>query len=542
MTSKAVREAGSGVSGLGCVEWGLMMVESLGISMSAAALGFTWDASHTWIVVIGALCAMACALLGNFLVLRRMSMMGDAISHAVLPGLAGGFLLMVWLKGSPTVAAMLPGVAEWAQGVDSRNPWVMLGGAVVVGVLTTLLTQWVHAFGKVERGAAMGVVFTTLFAVGLIMIQRAASHTHLDADCVLHGALELAPWDTWDIGALRVPRAVVILGVILLINATFVALFFKELKISSFDPDLATTMGINAKLMHYLLMTLVAITTVASFETIGSILVIAMLIVPAAAAHLLTDRLPTMIVVSLVFAALSALLGHVAAHTVPTWFGYGDTVTSGMMAVMAGVLFGLVMLFAPRHGVAARVVRQWLLRVRIAREDVLGLLYRLEERAGRGMSNVESQMAKSESRKSKVEGSGGSAAAVVIGPTPMATIARALHLSGLTRWWAAATLRREGMVEQSGDGLRLTEQGRDAARGLVRTHRLWESYLHQELALPVDHVHAPAERLEHVTDDEMQQRLATATDRPEYDPQGKRVPPAGDGDSSRHTHGRQDRE
>jgi manganese/zinc/iron transport system permease protein len=299
----------------------------------------TWLPFDTWIVIIGVLCAVACALPGCFLVLRQMSMMGDAISHAVLPGLAVAFMI-----------------------TGSRASITMFAGAVIVGVMTTTFTQWISTFGKVDRGASMGIVFTTLFALGLLLIVQAADHVDLDPGCVLYGAIELTPLDTLvtlqlDGFALDIPRAAAVLGAVLLINLTVVVLLFKELKISAFDPELSTTLGINAAVMHYLLMTMVAVTTVASFEAVGSIIVIAMLIVPAATAYLLTDRLAVMIVISTLVAALSACLGHFAALTIPPLVGFESTTTSGMMAAASGFLFVLAWLFAPRHGLLARNLR-----------------------------------------------------------------------------------------------------------------------------------------------------------------------------------------
>jgi manganese/zinc/iron transport system permease protein len=300
----------------------------------------TWYAIDTWIVVVGVLAAVSCALLGNFLVLRKMSMMGDAISHAVLPGLAIAFLV-----------------------TGARASVTMFIGAAVVGVLTAVFTQWISKFGNVDRGASMGIVFTTLFALGLILIVQAADHVDLDPGCVLYGAIELTPLDVvWQpelFGlTLAVPRAAAVLAAVTLLNLFFIVLFFKELRISSFDPELATTMGINANLMHYLLMTLVAITTVAAFEAVGSIIVIAMLITPAAAAHLLTDRLASMIVMSVVLAILAAVLGHLSALVVPGWFGFAGTSTSGMMAVMSGLIFTVVLFCAPRYGILVRHFRK----------------------------------------------------------------------------------------------------------------------------------------------------------------------------------------
>ncbi len=299
-----------------------------------------WFVLDTWIVVVGMLAAVACALLGNFLVLRKMSMMGDAISHAVLPGLAIAFLV-----------------------TGARASFTMFLGAAVVGVLTAVFTQWISRFGNVDRGASMGIVFTTLFALGLLLIVQAADYVDLDPGCVLYGAIELTPldvvWQTSLFGVVMdVPRAALVLGGVATANLLFIVSFFKELRISSFDPELATTMGINANLMHYLLMTFVAITTVAAFEAVGSIIVIAMLIVPAAAAHLLTDRLGWMILISAVLGALSAVLGHLGALTVPGWFGFESTSTSGMMAVMAGLIFMAVLFLAPRHGILSGRFRQ----------------------------------------------------------------------------------------------------------------------------------------------------------------------------------------
>jgi manganese/zinc/iron transport system permease protein len=216
-----------------------------------------WTSFDSWIVATGMLSAMACALLGNYLVLRRMSMMGDAISHAVLPGLAIAFIV-----------------------TGSRGSLPMLVGATLIGIVTAFLIQAIFRLSGLDKGASMGVIFTTLFALGLILIRQAADHVDLDPSCVLYGAIELTPLDTYDWGGWEIPRAAVTNGVMLLFNLAFVLGFYKELKITSFDPALATTIGINADVLHYVLMTLVAATTIAAFESVGSILVIAMLIVP----------------------------------------------------------------------------------------------------------------------------------------------------------------------------------------------------------------------------------------------------------------------
>lgn len=440
--------------------------------MGDSLLAVTWTLSDTQIVFVGVLSAVSCALLGNFLVLRRMSMMGDAISHAVLPGLAVAFLL-----------------------TGSRASVPMFIGAAVVGVLTAMFTHWVHTSGRVDEGASMGVVFTVLFALGLIIIVRAADAVDLDPGCVLYGAIELVPIDTIRMGGVEVPRAAIPLGGVLILDILFVVAFYKELKISSFDPALATTLGINARLMHYLLMTTIAITTVASFESVGSILVIAMLIVPAAAAHLMTDRLAWMLVISMVLAGASAFLGHLGAITVPTWFGFPDTSTSGMMAVAAGVFFAGAFLFAPRQGLVSKFAHQLALRVRIASEDVLGLLFRLEE------SDL--------------------AAKVDIEPGLLRDV---LDVGPLTRRLAVRRLRRGGQMVARDERWQLTEPGRSAARQLVRSHRLWESYLARHLGLAADHVHVPADRVEHYISEPMREAMTRELGPSRRDPHGHPIP------------------
>lgn len=277
-----------------------------------------WSELDTWIVITGVLICLACALPGAFLMLNRQSMLGDGISHAVLPGLAIAFLL-----------------------TNSRDVLPMVIGAVIAGVLTALLTQVVQRFGQVESGAALGVVFCGLFATGLILIRVASDKVDLDADCVLYGSIETA---VVDVG--RVPRVALISGGLLLVNALLTVLFYKELRLAAFDPALATTLGFNADAIRLGLTLVASVTTVLAFESVGSILVIAMLVVPAAAASLLTHRLHWLLLLALGFAALSAVLGHIGAITLPQLAGrmlnqpnLGATSSAAMMAVAAGVLF-----------------------------------------------------------------------------------------------------------------------------------------------------------------------------------------------------------
>ncbi|MGH7959497.1 MAG: metal ABC transporter permease [Opitutaceae bacterium] len=280
-----------------------------------------WSEIDTWIVVTGALISMACALPGLFLLLNRQSMLGDAISHSVLPGLAIAFLA-----------------------THSRAPWAMLIGAVIAGLLTGVLTQLVQRYGKVEPGAAMGVVFCSLFALGLILIRAAADHVDLDPGCVLYGTIETAVVDVGTVPGMAWQSAAM-----LAVNLVLTWFCYKELTIVAFDPAMAATQGINATWVRQALVIITAITTVLAFESVGSILVIAMLVAPAAAATLLSHRLPVILVLTLLFAAISAGLGHIAAIAVfPPLLRrmtglaeIGATSSAGMMAVTAGVVFVL---------------------------------------------------------------------------------------------------------------------------------------------------------------------------------------------------------
>jgi ABC-type Mn2+/Zn2+ transport system permease subunit len=430
--------------------------------MPAFLSGFPSSELALWTMAIGVAANLSSALVGCFLVLRRMSLLGDAISHAVLPGIVAGFLLSGVLGG-----------------------WPALVGALVFGVLTSLLTQSLHELGRVSEDASMGVVFTSLFALGVVLITQFASHVDLDPGCVLYGLLEFAPLDTVRLAGVDVPRALLTLVPVLLLTVGFVAALWKELKIASFDPGLATAMGFSSKLIHYLLMCLVALVVVASFEAVGSILVVAMLIVPGATAHLLTDRLGPLLAWSAAVAVVSAVGGYLAAVAI-------NTSAAGMMAVVAGAQFVLAVLLAPRHGLVARALRRLNLAVRIAGEDIVAQLYRAEEAAAAGQTP---EIASQSRRHALVDALAG-------------------------RW-----LRSKGLVARDPKGgLMLTPAGRDQARSVVRAHRLWESYLGQHFDLPLDHLHEPAERIEHFLGPMLQAELAAELEGPGHDPHGKKIP------------------
>ncbi|MFG0245816.1 MAG: metal ABC transporter permease [Phycisphaerales bacterium JB052] len=413
--------------------------------------------------------ALVCGLLGNFLVLRRLSLMGDAVSHSVLPGLVIAFML-----------------------TDSRNPLVMFLGAAIAGIVTVILVEVVKKYGRVEPGAAMGVVFSVLFALGVLLIEQAAvRHIDLDADCVLHGQLEtlvwygapssfseLLQWSTVD----AIPRQVLTLAIILVLAIGLVTLLYKELRIAAFDSALATAQGFNATIMHYVLMIFVAAATVASFEAVGSILVIAMLVCPAATARLFTDRLHTQILASVIVALICGIGGYFAATIIPALFDRDAVNAAGSMAMVGGLAVTLAIIFSPRHGVLSRVVRRRRLASRVAIDDILAAVYRAAES----------------------------------GQTRVSTASLNLLLTPRRVEAALPSATRRGLLKRDQQDVMLTDDGREAARQIVRKHRLWEHYLVEKAGFAPDHVHDTAEQLEHIPH--------TPPSGPHKDPHGRDIP------------------
>lgn len=449
--------------------YGLFFHKQLGLRTMASA-PFGLDPISFWIIVTGALVNVACGTIGCFLVLRRLSLVGDAISHAVLPGIAIAFLVG-----------------------HSRDPWLMLLGALGAGMATVVITHVVERYAKVPEDAALGVAFTSLFALGVILIGFSASRVDLDPHCVLYGAIEFVPLDTIDVFGAAIPRVAVVLAVVTAGVLGFIALFWKELRITSFDPHLATTLGIDATVMHYLLMAVVAIVTVAAFEAVGSILVVAMLIVPGATAHLLSDRLSGVLGWAIGLAILTAVLGQ--------WIGSGQwasdpaavsTHIAGAMSVVAGLGFALAVVFAPRHGVVAKRVHRLRLALRIVCEDLLAILWRWRER----------------------------------GETRPLTRREIAALLGMRVWPTLAMwyLRHKRHIVRAEGGWHLAERSVDYARSLVHLHRLWETWINRHFGVPPERVHPSADRMMHVIPDELALLIHEDVGFAQTDPHGKPIP------------------
>lgn len=281
------------------------------------------------IILAGSLVAISCGLLGCFLILRKMAMVGDAISHAVLPGIVVAFLF-----------------------TGSRDSITMLIGAGIIGILTTFLIEFFHKKGKLQTDASIGVTFTWLFAIGVILISVFAGKVDLDQDCVLYGEIAYVPIDLWitKSGTILGPRVLYIAGSVLIILLIFISLGYKELFLTTFDPSYAMAIGISTTLWHYLLMGAVSITTVASFESVGAILVVALLIAPPATAYLLTENLKKMMIITSVLGVVISTGGYYLAASL-------DGSIAGAMASISGLVFALAFLFAPKEGIIVKRIQ-----------------------------------------------------------------------------------------------------------------------------------------------------------------------------------------
>jgi manganese/zinc/iron transport system permease protein len=270
------------------------------------------------IISTAILISASCGLVGVFLILRKMAMIGDAISHAVLPGIVLAFLFS-----------------------GSRESLPVLIGAVLVGVLATVLIELFHKKARLQEDASIGVTFTWLFAIGVILISLFSRQVDLDQDCVLYGEIAYVPLDVFllSYGSSICHRALWIGGGLLIIVLTFIIVGYKALQVTSFNQEFAAAIGLSTMFWHYALMSVVSMVTVASFEVVGAILVVALLVGPAATAYLLSSRLPVMLVLTVLFGILSSITGYYLAK----WINGS---IAGAIATMIGFWFGVVFVYS----------------------------------------------------------------------------------------------------------------------------------------------------------------------------------------------------
>jgi manganese/zinc/iron transport system permease protein len=414
-------------------------------------------------VLIGAtLLGALGGMLGSFALLRRQSLLGDALAHAALPGVCLGFLL-----------------------TGAKTPLPLFAGALAAGLAGSLLILATVRWSRIKEDSAIGIVLSVFFGIGIVLltyIQKLPAGNQSGLDKYLFGQAATLVED--DLKVMAVLGAVVLAVVLAL---------FKEFKLLAFDPGFGASLGLPMQRLEVLMTLLLVVVVVVGLQTVGVVLIVATLITPAAAARQWTDRLGTMVALSAGIGALAGVAGSLASASVPR------LPTGPVIVVVSSTVLIVSLLFAPQRGIAWAMLRERQVARRIRRENLLKDLYLLGER--------------------RIEG--GDWESFLSWPLLMG-------VRGQTSGALAASARpllAAGLVERTDDALRLTREGRAAAEGVVRKHRLWEVYLTRRLELPSDHVHRDAEAMEHALSDRAVADLEEALGFPTVDPHGRPIPP-----------------
>lgn len=406
-------------------------------------------------LVGGSLVAIVCGVVGCFIILRRMAFLADALSHAMLAGVTGGFLIMQIVFGHEEVHAP-----------------AMFLGSLLAGIITVALIGFVANVSRIKEDTAIGVMYTGIFAAGGLLYSAFSHLIHLDLYHFVTGmVLGIENSDLW----LMATITVIVLSVVIL--------FFRQLQITTFDPVMAASIGISVVGMNYVLTACTSLVVVGAVRIVGVILVIGLLVTPAATAYLLTDRLTRMLPLS----ALFGVMAVVGGAYVSDWVGF--FATGPTIVVVSSLQFLLVLVVAPRYGMVADWWRRTTVLPQQLLEDVLGC-FRKELDQPKRVGELVNQVGR-----------------------PADQIHRAIrHLQ-----------KREWMTEDGSDALRLTDVGKREARRLLRAHRLWETYL-QHVGVPAEALHDRAHRLEHVHDEETVDYLDDKLGHPLRDPHGAEIP------------------
>jgi manganese/zinc/iron transport system permease protein len=408
------------------------------------------------------LLGVTCGLLGCFIVLRRQSLLGDAIGHSVLPGVCVGFLVA---------------------GAGTKSTPALLAGALIAGLLAAALIGLLQRTTILKTGECMGAVFTGFYGLGIVLLKSIQNHG-------IQGQSGLDKFLFGQIAAVSRTDTIYI-AVIAAASIAVVVIFWRKLAVSSFDEAFAFSIGLSVRAIHYLLTALLTVAIVISIQAVGVVLVSAMLITPAATAYLLTDRLHRMAILAAVFGAVAGVMGSLLSLL-------GDKMpTGGFIVLCASGLFGLAFLLSPRHGLVPRLLRLWERRRRTQAENLLRTLYIILEKRGGDADRR-------------------------FGVDDVAAL-RHEPASEIRRLWRLAS-RRAWVQADSPDPIILTDDGFAEARLIVRNHRLWELFLTTEAKLQADHVHADAEYIEHVLPRDVLRKLEQMLDNPASDPHGSPIP------------------
>lgn len=397
-------------------------------------------------MLVGAICG----ILGCFIVLRNMSLIGDALSHAILPGIVVAFLIF----GYSTLA--------------------FFGGSVIAGILSAIMITWLQQKAKLKNDAAIGIIFTFMFSLGVIGISRLSKQggVHIDLKDFLFGSiLSISYADLY----LTIAMGIIVIGIVLI--------YYRSLFVTTFQVDLAETLGINPKFIHYLLMLLLSLCVVASLRSVGVILVVSMLIAPAASALLISSHLPKVILSAAIFGMMSAVTGLCISILL-------DAPPGPSMAIIGTLIYLILVLFSPKQGIVPKLYRKNQLEKQIILEDIIKYIYRHQQDT---KIEIQAMVDKTSHPKSKI--------------IPSLRI-----------------LREIGFIELNGDEMKITSKGIQKTNQLIRAHRLWESFLVEEIGLDADQVHEEAEQLEHYMSEEFLSELDERLGFPEKDPHGSPIP------------------
>jgi len=428
------------------------------------------DPAVRYALIGSILLGISCGLLGSFIVVRKMALVGDALSHAVLPGVALGFLWSI---------AKNP--------LSPKDPLVIFIGATIAGLVGTTVVGLIKQTTRLKEDTALGMVLAAFFSVGIClvtMIQRLPTGNKSGLDKFLFGqAAAISASD------------VTLMTIVTVLAVVIITVFYKEFLVTSFDAGFARASGFPAQLIHHALMLLLAFAVVIALQAVGVVLVSAMLIIPAAAAYLLTDRMSRMLLLSAVFGMAAGSAGAFLSFL-------GNNLPTGPFMVLgATAVFILAFLLGPRHGVVVRWWRQRSRAKRVQRENSLKWIYHVwEAREFKGEGVSLSELA--ERRRETIEEA-----------KSQATELSRYHL---------ATLHEDGNM------IFLTPEGWQRACSIVRNHRLWELYLTNAAQIAADHVHEDAEKIEHVLGEEVVRQLERRLDYATKDPHGRLIPSLSD--------------
>jgi len=412
------------------------------------------SAVHFQKALIGAtLSAIACGVMGVFIVLRRMAFLGDALSHAMLAGVTAGYLFMQMVFDVEAHAA------------------AMIVGALLAGMATVIAISFVSQVSRIKEDTAIGIMYTGMFALGGILASVFSDRIHIHLyDFIVGMVLAVEDGHLWMIALV----CVFVLSVVILM--------FRHFLIATFDPIMAASIGVPVVALHYLTTACTSLVVVSAVPVVGVVLVVGLLITPAATAYLLSDRLRNMLVLSPIFGATTVIGGLYVSD----WIG---TVSTGPMMVLLGTLqFMIILCAAPRYGLIANVWRRWQLVPQQLTEDVIGSI-RHDGRL----------------------------------TVPLNDLVSAVHAAPQYVRRAIRSLKRRDLLEETRQGLKLTEAGQHEARRLLRAHRLWETYL-QHVGAPSEVVHSEAHRLEHLHDEQTVDYLDDKLGHPLRDPHGSDIP------------------